>query len=218
MLTLHSFERSPYGWKTRIVLAEKKVPYAVVVPQNKSEDPAFARLNPFRLTPVLELEDERTIYESSVINEFLEETYPEPPMLPRDPFGRARVRMLEDTTDQYLLPAVRELTMSQFEYAPPLLIRRKPHEVDPARVASARAKVDEHLARLETELKGRAWFGGEIFSLADAALVPPVMMTLPLLGVLPDSRYPNIASWSRRVAERPSYVASKPKEPPTIKE
>jgi len=104
---------------------------------------------------------------------------------------------------------VRELTISQFEYAPPLLIRRKPQEVDPARVASARAKVDEHLARLETELKGRAWFGGEIFSLADAALVPPVMMTLPLLGVLPDSRYPNIASWSRRVAERPSSSAKR---------
>ncbi len=218
MMKLHNFDRSPYGWKARIVLAEKKVPYAVVVPENKSEDPAFARLNPFRLTPVLELDERRSVYESTVIIEFLEESYPEPSMLPRDPYERARVRMLEDTTDQYLLPAIRELRETQFEYVPPFLMRKKPDHIDPKAVGKASARVHEHLARLENELRERTWFGGEIFSLADAALVPPLMMMLPLLGMLPDSRYPNLEAWRRRVAARPSYDASKPREPLRIKE
>lgn len=214
MLKLHAFDRSPYGWKTRIVLAEKKVPYAALVPENKSESPEFARLNPLRLTPVLELEDGRTVYESSVVNEFLEETYPDPPMLPKDAYEKARVRMLEDTTDQYVIPSVRELFLAQLENTPPKYKRKK--DVDAAAKEAAEKKVRMHLERLERELGGKKWFGGEIFSLADAALVPPLTLTLPLLGVLPDARHPNLAAWAKRVAERPSYEASKPKVMPSI--
>jgi glutathione S-transferase len=218
MLKLHHFDRSPFGWKVRIVLAEKKVPYALVVPENKSEDPAFGRLNPFRLTPVLELDGDRSVYESSVINEYLEEAFPDPPMLPRDPYERARVRMIEDTTDQYLMSALRALREAEFEYEPPFLTRKKPAQVDLKALEQAKTRVHEHLARLEGQIRGRTWFGGEIFSLADATLVPPLMGTLPLLKVLPDSRYPELEKWRRRVAERPSYVASQPKEPLRIKE
>ena len=218
MLKLHHFDRSPFGWKTRMVLAEKKVPYQVIVPENKSESPAFARLNPFRLTPVLELEDGRTIYESTVINEYLEEAYPEPAMLPRDPFERARVRMLEDTTDQYLYPVIRDLRSAQYEYAPPFLIRKKPGQVDHKLLEEAKTRVREHLARIEGELAGRTWFGGEIFSLADAALAGPLTSSLPLLGILPDPKYPGIAAWVRRISERPSFRESAPREPLKIKE
>ncbi len=217
MLKLHNFDRSPFGWKVRIALAEKNVPYETVIPQNKNEDPAFARLNPFRLTPVLELEDGRTIYESTIINEYLEEAYPRPSMLPRDPYERARVRMLEDTTDQYVYPAVRSLTTAQFEYSPPHLIRKKANQVDHKGLEEARVKVHEHLARLEKEIKGRAWFGGEVFSLADAALAAPLTGSLVLLGILPDAKYPSLGAWAGRIAARPSYRAAAPKEPMTIK-
>ncbi|MCI0656200.1 MAG: glutathione S-transferase family protein [Acidobacteria bacterium] len=217
MLKLHHFDRSPFGWKARIVLAEKKVPYEVLVPENKSESAAFGKLNPFRLTPVLELEDGRTIYESTVISEYLEEVYPTPAMLPRDPYERARIRMLEDTTDQYFMQALREFRNNQYEYAPPFLIPKKADQVDQKLLEESKKKVHEHLARLEKELTGRTWFGGEIFSLADAALAAPLIGSLPLLGVLPDPKYTNLAAWSRRLAERPSVIASAPKEPMRIK-
>lgn len=216
MLKLHHFDRSPFGWKVRIVLAEKKVPYTAQEPENKAEDPGFGRLNPFRLTPVLELDAGRSVYESSVINEFLEEAYPDPPMLPRDPYERARVRMLEDTTDQYLMPVLRALREAQFEYQAPLLIPKK--QVDFKGLEDASTRLHVHLERLEGQLKGRRFFGGEIFSLADAALVPPLLGSLVLLKKLPDPRYPEIERWRRAVAERPSYDASKPKEPLRIKE
>jgi glutathione S-transferase len=57
-----------------------------------------------------------------------------------------------------------------------------------------------------------------MFSLADAALAPPLTASLKLLGVLPDKRYPLIAAWSARLVERSSYVVSAPKEPLRIRE
>jgi glutathione S-transferase len=218
MLKLWHLDRSPFGWKVRMVLKEKNVPHEVVIPENKNENPAFAKLNPFKLTPVLELTDGRVIYESTVINEYLEETYPDPPMLPKDPWERARVRMLEDTTDQYFNTTLREFRSSQFEYAPPFLIRKKPDAIDHALLESSRAKLHEHLARLESDLAGRTYFGGAMFSLADVALAPPLTASLRLLGVLPDKRYPLIAAWSARIVERSSYIASAPKEPLRIRD
>ena len=217
MLKLHNFDRSPFGWKVRLVMAEKKVPHQLLAPENKAESASFAKLNPFRLTPVLELEDGRTIYESTVINEYLEEVHPTPAMLPKDPYERARVRMLEDTTDQYLYLALRDFRNAQYEYAPPFLIPKKASEVDHKAMEDGKKKIHEHLARLEKELTGRTWFGGEIFSLADAALAAPLTGSLPLLGILPDAKYPNLAAWARRISERPSYTASAPKEPLRIK-
>ena len=218
MLKLHHLDRSPFGWKVRMVLEEKKAPYTLVIPENKSENPAFLKLNPFRLTPVLELEDGATIYESTVINEYLEERFPEPAMLPKDPYERARLRMIEDTTDQYLYVALREFRMAQFEYAPPFLVRKKADEVDHKLLEASRVKLHEHLTRLESELAGRSYFGGAMFSLADAALAPPLTASLKLLSVLPDKRYPLIAAWSARIVERSSYIASAPKEPLRIRD
>lgn len=217
MLKLYAFDRSPFGWKVRVVLAEKKVPCEMIVPENKNEDPAFARLNPFRKTPVLVLEDGRALYESTVINEYLEEAYPQPPMLPKDPFERARVRIVEDTFDQYFYPAIRDFISSQFDYQPPSLIRKKADKVDHKLLEESRMKVHEHLQRLEGELKERTWFGGEIFSLADAALVPALAGTLRVLGVLPDAKYPGLGDWCARVMARPACKAAAPKEPVQIK-
>ena len=217
MLKLWHLDRSPFGWKTRIVLAEKNVKHDLIIPENKSEDPEFASKNPYKLTPVLEIADGKTIYESTVVNEYLEEVYPNPPMLPKDPWERARVRMLEDTTDQYLYMTLREFRSAQYEYAPPHLIPKKSEEVDHKLLESSRTKLHDHLARLERELEGQEFFGGTLFSLADAALVPPILGSCRLLGVLPDPRYPNLARWAAEVIERPSVMAASPKQPMTIR-
>lgn len=218
MLKLYAFDRSPFGWKVRVVLAEKNVPYEMIVPENKNEDPAFARLNPIRKTPVLALEDGRAIYESTVINEYVEEAYPQPAMLPKDPFERARVRLIEDTFDQYVYPAIRDFISSQFESQPPLLIRKKADMVDHRLLEESRMKVHEHLQRLEGELRGKSWFGGDIFSLADAAYVPALTGTLRLLGVLPDAKYPSLGEWIGRAVARPACKAAAPKEPTRLQD
>ena len=218
MLTLHHFDRSPFCFKVRIVLAEKKVPHRLVVPENKNEDPAFAKLNPFRLTPVLQFEDGRTLYESTIINEYLEEAHPSPPMLPKDPYERARLRLLEDTTDLYLYPAVRAFTQAQFDYAPPILTRKKADRVDHKQLEEGRMKIAGHLLRLEETLGKAPWFGGDLFSLADAGLVPLLTGSLRLLKILPDPKLPRLGAWIDRVLERPSVRHAAPKEPARIQE
>lgn len=218
MLKLYHLDRSPFGWKVRLVMAEKNIPYESIVPTNKNDDPEFAKLNPFRLTPVLQLEDGRTIYESSVINEYLDEVFPDPRMLPEGPYERARIRILEDTSDQYLYAAVRGLRDALFIYEPPLLVPRPGVSPSDAAVVEARKRIEEQLGTFEEALGHGPWFGGEDFSVADAALVPPIVGSLETLGVLPDAkRFPRLAAWRDRVVVRPSFAASKPKEPPRIK-
>jgi glutathione S-transferase len=218
MITLHQFDRSPYGWKVRIVLNEKGIPCDLVVPANKNEDPAFAKLNPFKLTPVLQLEDGRTVWESTVVNEYLEEAYPQKPMLPKDPWERARVRMIEDASDQYLAPAGRAVVLGRFEYAPPHLVRRADANVDKAALEEARRKLAEQRARFETALGAGPWFGGTLFSLADAALVPLLSGNLRTVGEFPAEKFPGLAAWIGRALERPSVRDAAPKQPLTIKE
>ena len=216
MLKLHDLDRSPFCWKVRLVLAEKGIPHEIVTPQDKATDPAFERLNPFRLTPVLQLSDNRTIYESTVICEYLEDAYPDPAMLPHDPYERARLRMLEDTCDQYLYPAVRGFVTSQYVYDPPLLRRKPASEVDEKLREESRAKIEKHLAYLEEQIGDRRWFGGDLFSLADCALAAPLTGAMRLHQFLPDERWPRLGAWVNRVAERSSFLRTAPKVPTSI--
>ena len=216
-MKLYHLDRSPFNWKVRIVLAEKGLSYEGIIPENKSEDAAFAKLNPFKLTTVLVTDDGRALFESTVICEYLEEAHPAPALLPKDPWQRARIRLIEDTTDQYLYTAIKSVREPMYDWVPPHLVPKAADQVDHAALEKGRTKVHEHLGWLERELGDGPWFGGKDFSLADAALAPPLAASLTLLGMLPDSKYPRLSAWIARVKERPSYVASSPKVPLTIK-
>jgi glutathione S-transferase len=92
MLRLCGFHLSNYHNKVRIALLEKGVPFAedpACAPSQKDE---FLARTPIGKVPFLELEDGRRLAESEVIAEYLEEAYPQKPLLPRDPFERAKVR------------------------------------------------------------------------------------------------------------------------------
>ncbi|MFM7144516.1 MAG: glutathione S-transferase family protein [Alphaproteobacteria bacterium] len=174
MLKLYDFPQCPFGQKTRIVLAEKQLDWQMVLVdlrKNEQHAPEFAALNPFHKVPVLvddEEQDGRTvIYDSTVINEYLEDEYPEPPLLPQgDSAGRARVRMLEDYADT-------AFTLSAGTY----LIEhvKQAAERDPERLRRAKEEVDRALLLLDRELTGREYLGGT-FSLADAAFAPRLML------------------------------------------
>src|SRR5678815_4931879 len=85
MLTLYQYESSPYCWKVRICLTEKKLEYTPVMPVDRENDPKFKSLTPVGKVPVLVLEDGTPIFESTIINEYLQDRYPQPPLLPNDP-------------------------------------------------------------------------------------------------------------------------------------
>src|SRR5713101_3336686 len=103
MIKLYDFLSCPYGQKVRIVLAEKALTYDLVpvdLTQHENRKPDFLRLNPFGRVPVL-VDDDTTVYDSTIINEYIEDEYPEPPVLPAigSSAMRSRARSLEDFAD-----------------------------------------------------------------------------------------------------------------------
>ena len=182
-LVLYDAPRCPYCARVRIVLAEKVIGYEVVeVDLGDRPDWLFEK-NPAGRVPVLE-EDDRPLPESAVIMEFLEERYPQPPLLPADPADRAAVRVRIFRAD--------ELTT-------PYYALRRGEE-------GARERVDAALGRLDAALAGQPWLGGAEYGLADIAYVPWLLRARDNLGV-PLDPFPALSDWLARLEERPAVAA-----------
>jgi glutathione S-transferase len=182
-LVLYDAPRCPYAARVRIVLAEKGID-ADVVEIDLSDRPDWLyEKNPRGRVPVLE-EDDRPLAESTVLMEFLEERYPEPPLLPPDPADRAAVRLLvfraDDLTDPY--------------YA----LRRGED--------GAREQFDAALGRLDGLLDAQPYLSGAEYGLADIALVPWVLRARDMLGVELDG-FPALTDWLARLEQRPAIAA-----------
>ncbi|MFM1816923.1 MAG: maleylacetoacetate isomerase [Pseudomonadota bacterium] len=95
MITLHGYFRSGAAYRTRIALNFKGIPYQQVshhLRKGEQRDPEYLKLNPQALVPALVLDDGTILTQSLAIIEWLEETHPEPALLPKDPIRRAKVR------------------------------------------------------------------------------------------------------------------------------
>jgi glutathione S-transferase len=181
-LVLYDAARCPYCARVRIVLAEKGIEVDVVE-IDLSDRPAWLYgKNPTGRVPVLE-EDDRPLPESAVIMEFLDERYPEPPLLPPDPADRAAVRLLvfrdHDLTDPY--------------YA-----FRRGEE-------GARGALDAALGRFDALLGERPYLGGMEYGLADIAYIPWFLRARDMLSVELDG-FPALADWLARLEERPAIA------------
>jgi len=108
MLKLCGFHLSNYHNKVRIALLEKGVPFEEDPTCTPSQKDEFVARSPMGKVPFLELDGGRRLAESEVIVEYLEDAYPQKPLLPKDPFERAKVRELVTVTELHLeLPARR---------------------------------------------------------------------------------------------------------------
>lgn len=182
-LRLIDAPRCPYCARVRIALAEKAVSYETVVIDLADRPSWVYELNPIGKVPVLEREG-WVLPESAVINEYLEEAFPEPALLPADAAQRATARLLifrhDDFTDPY--------------YA---LRRQEPG----AEVAFA-----VELEALDAILGVTPYLTGPAFGLADITYVPWVLRARDLIGVSFEP-YPSVVDWLARLAERPSIQA-----------
>lgn len=183
MLTLYDADRCPYCARVRIVLAEKSIRYETVVVDLDDRPAWIYEKNPLGKVPVLE-EGDFLLPESVVINEYLEERFPEPPLWPADPPERAVGRLLVERFDQLSGPY----------YA----LRRGDED--------ARPRLSAELAGLDSLLAGRSFLSGREFGLADAAYLPWILRAETMLGVDLDA-HPALADWVERTGERPSVAA-----------
>jgi glutathione S-transferase len=175
MLTLYDYPDCPFCQKVRVVLAEKDLEYEKVfvdLRKQEQKSPDFLRLNPYGKVPVL-MDEEEVMYESTVINEYLEDEYPIPRLMPEDSGGRARVRLLEDYCDNSFIPSTTTLLAQ---------LRKTEGERDPQRVEQAREDLRRGLYFLSDRLGGQEYLVGKEFTLADAAFAPRIMV-IGRLGV-----------------------------------
>lgn len=180
MLTLYDAPRCPYCARVRIMLAEKRVPYEAMTVDLDDRPAWIYEKNATGRVPVLE-EDGWLLPESAVILEYLEERYPEPPLLPADPGDRAAVRLRIFRFDANLGDAY---------YA----YRRK-DDGSEARLAHCLATLDRATA---------AWPHG--YGLIDVAYLPWLIRVRDLFG-LDLEPYAALAERLERLSERPAVAA-----------
>jgi glutathione S-transferase/RNA polymerase-associated protein len=195
MLTLYDDVFSPYARKVRLALYEKGLPFervrALHGDCNRTD---FVHVNPRAEVPAL-VDGDVSLYDSTVICEYLEDRYPTSPIYPRDPAARAECRLLEDLADTQLdaaLYTVAIVEMGRRESHPAL------HE------ATAR-----DLRRLYGDLERRVrepFLCGTDFSVADMAVAPHLMAAMFLGFPLDAEKHPKLTAWMDRVQQRPSVL------------
>ncbi len=198
MIKLYDFLSCPYGQKVRIVLAEKSLSYELVpvdLTRSEHRTPDFQRLNPFGRVPVL-VDEDTTIYDSTIINEYLEDEYPEPPLLPAIGASglRARARIFEDFADTSFTPPVGQLIaeMSKAE-----------SERDTNKINLLHQRIERVLTYLNNELRGQQFLAGE-FSVADIGFAPRLLVLKDLGIDAAANGRSNVDAWLKRMIERPS--------------
>ena len=195
-LRLISFKLCPYVQRSVTILLEKQAPYEITYIDLANKPDWFLKISPRGKVPVLEV-DGTPIFESAVINEFLDETHP-PSMHPADPVRRAHNRAWIEIANL--------LTGSQFMYA---------MKKDQAEHTEHYDAFIENLARVENELGAGPFFNGEDFCLIDAAY-GPVFTRLHILekdyGISALSALPKVAAWSANLLARDSVRQGVPEE------
>jgi glutathione S-transferase len=188
MFRLYDAARCPYCARVRIVLAEKAIPYETVTVDLDERPRWIYDLNPSGRVPVLE-DDGLVLAESRVLMEYLEDRFPEPPLLPTDPAARALVRLRLERFDEWLGDAYYRV--------------RRERTSEPAREA-----FDGALDHLEALTGDQPYLSGEAYGLADCAYVPWLLRAEGILDVDVRSRS-SLAAWLDRVEHRPAVAAER---------
>ncbi len=231
MLELYHSGLSANSLKVRLCLAEKGLEYTgFFIDLHKFEQhaPDYLAINPDGQIPTL-LDDGQAITETSVINEYLDDVFPEIPLRPKDALARARMRQWSKLVDESLFPAVSMIgwqrrvrlsvqALDAGELAAmldrvPLKEKRdkwasaaRPGGFSEAELAESRRRIVFFVTRMEAALKaGGPWLAGGHYSLADINTLP-FLNRLHLLapGILGEAETPRLQDWLERLRARPA--------------
>lgn len=201
MRTLYHLWIHPFSRKVRLVLSEKKLNFDLKIEKVWERRTDFLALNPAGDVPVLVEEDGTTLSHSQVICEFLDETYPQIPLIGNDPVQKAEVRRLvswfdvkfnREVTDNI----VGEKLMKRF------LKLGEPHGPS---IRAGHANIHYHLDYIGFLTEKRTWLAGDVFSLADIAAAAH-LSTIDYIGDVPWEEHKPARQWYERVKSRESFV------------
>jgi len=191
---------SPFCRKVRIVLAEKKLDFELRLEPVWDQRPEFLALNPAGDLPVLMESDGTVLADSAAITEYLEETVPEPALLPGTPLDRAEARRLIAWFDIKFDGEVTGNLVGQ-KVMSRLLRRGHP---DSGAIRAGHANVRAHLDYISFLMERRNWLAGDRLTLADICAAAH-LSCVDYLGDVPWDAYEEAKTWYARVKSRPSF-------------
>ena len=231
MLELYHAGLTTCSKKARLCLREKGLPYKshyMRLDKFEHHAPEYLKLNPNGIVPTL-VHDGNVVIESGVINEYVDEVFPEMPLRPADALSRARMRVFCKMADEYALPATRVPTwtrtkatqlkaMSEAQFdrvvqETPLVDHRlklqalKGEGFTQKEFDEAYGRMDYVFDRCETALAEGAHLAGAAYTLADIAILPYVFAFNLVRPELMTS-HPRTKAWYDRVMARPAVKAT----------
>jgi glutathione S-transferase len=200
-MLLYEHPLSSYAQKVKIALREKGLKFDVETPAGLGSGAAsgpFADASPRIEVPAL-IDGDARIFDSTIILEYLEDKFPSPPLLPRDPAARANARMIEEVCDT-LYEAI-NWGLSEIRW-----FKRAEGELAETLRATAARQTAELQAWLTGRLGDRDWFNGDSFGWADVSVAAYVNRSFHYgLGTPPGSP---LARWRDRLRQRPSVATT----------
>ncbi len=189
MIRLYSGTVCPYSHRCRIVLYEKGMDFEVIDVDlmNKSED--VAAINPYGKVPVL-VERDLVLYEANIINEYIDERFPHPQLMPPDPVMRGRARLFLHRFEQEIYSQVEVLGQSA----------AKPAD-------KARAMIRDNLTQLAQILANQKYLLGNDFSMLDVAIAP-LLWRLEHYGIQMGKDAVPLMKYSERLFSRQGFIDS----------
>jgi len=186
MIKLFSSATCPDSHRTRIVLAEKELPVDMVELEHGNLPADFLELNPYGKLPTI-VDRDIVFFEPSVVNEYLDERYPHPPLKPGSPAERAQMRLSVMRLEQELYPLFENLQK----------VKKK---------TDALKKLKAYLESLDTYMARQEYFIGDQYTLADVTIAP-ILWRLAPVGV-DTSKWAHIEAYMDRLFERPAFERS----------
>ncbi len=200
MRTLYHLWLSPFSRKIRVALREKGLEFELKIEKVWERRPDFLSMNAAGTVPVLVDDDGTTIADSGAICEYLEEVYPEKPLLAGTPAERGEVRRLLAWFDQKFAREVsdnlyREKIMKRF---------LRIGEPNSSAIRAGHQNIHYHLDYIAWLTERRRYLAGERFSLADIAAAAH-LSALDYLGDVPWEQHSGAKDWYARIKSRPSF-------------
>jgi len=200
-MKLYGFPLSPFVRKVLVVAKEKGLDLEVVPTNPMQPDDEFVAASPYRKIPALD-DDGFCLADSTAIAVYLDAKYPDPPLLPADPQGRAKAVWFDEVADTIVMAAGGPMLFNRF-IKPKVLGQ----ECDEAVAQASAEAVEGRLGYLESVVREDGWLDGD-FSLGDIAIASVLKSLSYADWQLDAAAYPKLAAWSGRVSARPAWQAA----------
>lgn len=195
-ITIHGSPVSPFVRKTRVLLTEKDVDYALDKVNPFDPPDGFRELSPLGRIPAMTDSEKGSLADSSVICAYLEKRFPEPPLYPEDPYEHGRALWFEEYMDTEFA------ALSGRGIFQPIVVFPLMRDVEPD-IAKAKETLHEKLPAcfdyLERELDGREFFVGDRLTIADIAVASPFVNMWHAGASVDAGRWPALAAFVERM-------------------